>query len=217
MKKHYFAIILLLLSFTVNGQIKKQSIVLGGQLYYYNSKNKVDTFKSAYNASNISISAGKAYKENKIIGITIGFTPINQSNFFNYGDTTNLTYNRFTIGAFYREYKKLAKDFYFFTQVDAGFSTVNQTENLRSTSGNIKATQRGGSISLTPGVSYNIFKKMQLEITIPNIINFQYLVTKFNSQVPQVKSSTQEEFLFYSNFTNNTGLGFLGVGFRFIL
>jgi hypothetical protein len=42
-------------------------------------------------------------------------------------------------------------------------------------------------------------------------------VTKFDSEIPQVKNSKQEQFLFYSNINDNTGLGFLGVGFRFIL
>jgi|GEM_PF-6304528 len=58
---------------------------------------------------------------------------------------------------------------------------------------------------------------MQLEIIIPNILSAQYLVTKVESEINQVKNSKQEQFLFYSNLNNNTGLGFLGVGFRFIL
>lgn len=58
---------------------------------------------------------------------------------------------------------------------------------------------------------------MQFEIIIPNILSAQYLVTKVESEINQIKNSKQEQFLFYSNFNNNTGLGFLGVGFRFIL
>lgn len=217
MTKCYFSFLLLLLCFTVNGQIKKQSIVLGGQLFYYNNKNNVDNLNQKLESGTISISMGKAYKENKVIGINIGFSPIRQSNYLNGGDTTNLAFNRFDLGLFYREYKKLAKDFYFFSQVDGGYITANQTEHYKIASGDVKASQRGGFFSLTPGISYQIFKKMQLEITIPNILSVQYLVTKFDSQISQVKNSKQEQFLFYSNINNNTGLGFLGVGFRFIL
>jgi hypothetical protein len=217
MTKCYFSLLLLLLSFTVNGQIKKQSIVLGGQLFYYNNKNQVDNLNQKSESGTISISIGKAFKENKVIGINLSFSPIRQSNYLNGSDTTNLTFNRFDIGAFYREYKKLGKDFYFFSQVDGAFITANQTEHYKIASGDVKATQRGGFISLTPGISYQVFKKMQLEITIPNILSVQYLVTKFDSEIPQVKNSKREQFLFYSNINNNTGLGFLGVGFRFIL
>ena len=217
MTKCYFSLLLLLLSFTVNGQIKKQSIVLGGQLFYYNNKNQVDNLNQKSESGTISISIGKAFKENKVIGINLSFSPIRQSNYLNGIDTVNLTFNRFEIGAFYREYKKLGNDFYFFSQVDGAFITANQTEQYKIASGDVKATQRGGFISLTPGISYQVFKKMQLEITIPNILSIQYLVSKFDSEIPQVKNSKQEQFLFYSNINNNTGLDFLGVGFRFIL
>lgn len=217
MDKRYFTVLLLLLSFTVNGQIKKQSIVLGGQLFYYNYKYQVDNLNQKSESGTISVSIGKAYKENKVIGINLSFSPIRQSNFLNGNDTVNLTYNRFDIGAFYREYKKLAKDLYFFCQVDGAFITADQIENYKIAAGNVKVTQRGGYVSLTPGISYQVFKKMQLELIIPNILGAQYLVTKYNSQISQVKNSKQEQFLFYSNINNNTGLGFLGVGFRFIL
>ncbi|HSC52791.1 MAG TPA: hypothetical protein VLC98_04190 [Phnomibacter sp.] len=217
MTKYYFFSLLLFFSLTANGQIKKQSILLGGQLFYYNNKNQVDNLNQKSESGTISLSIGKAFKENKVIGINFSFSPIRQSNFLNNGDTTNLTFNRFDIGAFYREYKKLAKDFYFFTQIDGAYITANQTEHYKIASGDVKASQRGGFISLTPGISYQVFKKTQLEIIIPNILSVQYLVTKIDSQVSQVQNSKQEQLLFYSNLTNNTGLGLLGVGFRFIL
>lgn len=215
-KYHLFSLVLLL-SFTVNGQIKKQSILLGGQLFYYNKKNHVDNLDQKSESGTIGLSIGKAFKENKIVGVNLSFSPIRLSNYLNNGDTTSLTFNRFDIGMFYREYKKLAKDFYFFSQVDGAFITANQTEHYKIASADVKATQRGGFISLTPGISYQVFKKMQLEMIIPNILSIQYLVTKLDSKVNQVTNSKQEQFLFYSNINNNTGLGFLGVGFRFIL
>ena len=217
MTKHYIFSLLLILSFTVNGQIKKQSIFLGGQLFYYNIKNKVDNLNQKSENATFSLSIGKAFKENKIIGVNLSFSPIRQSNYLNNGDTTNLTFNRFDIGLFYREYKKLAKDFYFFSQLDGAFITANQAEHYKIASADVNVTQRGGFIALTPGISYQVFKKMQLEIIIPNILSVQYLVTKIDSKVNQIKNSKQEQILFYSNINNNTGLGFLGVGFRFIL
>lgn len=217
MTKCYLIVSLFLISFGANAQIKKQSILLGGQLFYYNNKNQVDNLNQKSESGTISLSIGKSFKENKIVGFNLGFSPIRRSNYLNNGDTTTLTFNRFDIGLFYREYKKLAKDFYFFSQVDVAFITANQNEHYKIASADVKATQRGGYISLTPGISYQVFKKMQLELTIPNILSFQYLVTKFDSKVPQIKNSREEQILFYSNLNNNTSLSWLGVGFRFIL
>ena len=217
MTKCYLLSILLLLFLGVNGQIKKESILIGGQLFYFNNKNQVDNLTQKSESGTISLSTGKAFKENKILGVNLSYSPIRQSNYLYNGDTTNLTFNRFDIGIFYREYKKLAKDFYFFCQIDGSFIIANQTEFYKIASGDVNVTQRGGYISLTPGISYQVFKKMQLEIIIPNILSVQYLVTKVESEINQVKGSKQEQFLFYSNLNNNTGLGFLGVGFRFIL
>ena len=217
MTKRYLFVFLLFTSFTVNAQIKKQSILLGGQLFYYNTKIQVENLNQKSESGTISVSIGKAFKENKIVGVNLSFSPIRQSNSLNNGDTTTLIFNRYDIGLFYREYKKLAKDFYFFSQVDAAYITAKQNEHYKIASADVKATLRGGFISLTPGISYQVFKKMQLEVTIPNILSMQYLMTKFDSEINQVKNSKQEQFLFYSNINNNTGLGFLGVGFRFNL
>ncbi len=217
MTKIFTTILILTLSTVTFAQINKKSILLGGQLFYYNEKNQVDILKQKAESGTIGISLGKAFKENSVIGINLTYSPIRQTNFLNGNDTVTTTYKRYDIGAFFREYKKLGKDFYFFGQLDGAFIMANQKDDYTIAAGDVKATQRGGFTSLTIGVSYKIFKKMQLELTIPNILSVQYLVTKFNSQNPQVKDSKKEQFLFYSNLTNNTSLGFLGVGFRFIL
>jgi hypothetical protein len=217
MPKCYLFLFLFLISFAASAQIKKQSILLGGQLFYYNNKYQVENLNQKSQSGTISISIGKAIKENRIVGVNLGFSPIRQTNYLSYGDTTTLIFNRFDIGVFYREYKNLGKDFYFFCQVDGAFITANQNEHYQIASADVKATQRGGFISLTPGISYQVFKKMQLELTIPNILGMQYLVTRIDSNMPQIKSSTQEQFLFYSNLNNNSSLSWLGVGFRFVL
>jgi hypothetical protein len=217
MTKCSLFVCLFFISIVASSQIEKQSILLGGQLFYYNNKNQVENLNQKSESGTMSVSIGKAFKENRIFGVNLGFSPIRQSNYLSSGDTTTLTFNRFDIGLFYREYKKLAKDFYFFSQVDAAYITANQKEHYKIASADVTATQRGGYISLTPGISYQVFKKMQLELTIPNILSMQYLVTKIESQVPQVKNSKQEQFLFYSNLNNNTSLSWLGVGFRFVL
>jgi hypothetical protein len=216
MSKIYAIAPLLLLSFFLNAQIKKHSILLGGQLFYYNEKNKIDHFNQKAESGSIGISLGKALRENFVAGINLNYSPLKLTNFFSGSDTVTTTYNRVDIGAFFREYKKLANDFNFFAQVEGAFIRANQKDNYTA-SGDVRATQRGGFISLTPGISYRVFKKVQLELTIPNILSAQYLVTKFDSQNPQIKSSKREQILFYSNLNTNTPINWLGVGFRFII
>ena len=217
MSKYYISVLMLVICVSSNAQITKNSILLGGQLFYYNEKNKVENLNQKAEAGTIGISIGKAFKENAVAGINLSFSPLKETNYLTGSDTVNVTYHRFDIGAFFREYKKLANDLYFFAQVDGAFIMANQKEDYKISPGDVKASQRGGFISLTPGITYRIFKKMQLELTIPNILSVQYLVTKFDSENPQVKNSKRQQFMFYSNLNSNTSLGWLGVGFRFIL
>lgn len=217
MQKCYFLALLVIISVSSSAQIKKGAILLGGQLSYYNEKIEKGNTDQKYQGGTFGISLGKAFKENKVVGFNFAFSPNKQDNIFNGNDTFNLNYKRFDIGAFFREYKRLAKDFYFFGQVDGAVVIGNQKEQYKRT-GNLKATQRGGFVSLTPGISYQVFKKMQFELTIPNILGMQYLVTKIDSQNPQVQNSKRKQTVFYSNLnSNNTSLSWLGVGFRFIL
>lgn len=217
MTKNYFFLLLTIISLAAHGQIAKKSILLGGQLYYYNGKNRVGDLEQQVKSGAVGLSIGQAFKENQVAGISLNFSPYRQSNLLTGSDTVDLRFDRYDIGAFYREYKTLAKDFYFFCEVEAAFITANQTEHYKIAGADVNVRQRGGFISLTPGISYQVFKKMQLEIIIPNILSAQYLMTKIDSDVSQVKDTRQEEWLFYSNVNNNNALGFLGVGFRFVL
>ena len=218
MTKIYAALFFLFVSSIVNAQIRKNSFLLGGQVYYYNESYNYDNQTNQKRAGGtIGISLGKAFKENSVIGLNLNFSPTKETNVYTGNDTVTTRSNHFDLGGFYREYKKLAKDFYFFGQVDAAAIIGNQTSSYKLFPGDVKVTQRGGSISLTPGISYQVFKKMQFEITIPNMLRMQYLITKVDSQNLRTKNSKSQQFLFYSNLTNNTSLGWLGVGFRFLL
>ena len=218
MRKIYAILFFILVSSLVNAQIKKNSYLLGGQLSYINENYSYDNFTNQKReGGTIGISLGKAFKENSVIGLNLNLSPLKESNLFTGNDTVTTRFNHYNIGAFFREYKKLAKDFYFFGQVDGAAIIANQTSTYKLAAGDVKYTQRGAFISVTPGISYQVFKKMQLEITIPNILYTQYLVSELNSHIPQTKNSKSQQFSFYSNLNSNTSLGWLGVGFRFLL
>ncbi len=197
-----------------NGQIKKDAILLGGQIAYYNSSiNYLGSQKNSNTKQGIyNVSFGKCFKENTVYGFNISYSPNSISNYYNGVDYVNLKVNQFMLGIFFRNYKPLAKDFYFFTE--AGLSYLNNkqeiTDTLGVSSGTIK--QNGGLLHLTPGISYRIFNKLNLEIIIPNIVSVQYVSTTTNTKS---ENSSQDQFLFNSSL-NSYGLNYLGVGFHFI-
>jgi hypothetical protein len=218
MKKISGILFFTLLSFFGNAQIKKNTYLLGGELSYINETYSFVNFTDQKRAGGtIGISIGKAFKENFVIGLNLNFSPLKESNFFTGNDTVTTRYYRSNLGVFLREYKKLAKDFYFFGQIDGAVIINNQTGSYKVAAADVKVIQRGAFISITPGISYHVFKKLQLEITIPNMMNTQYWVTKVVSHHPEIKNSKIQQFSFDSNLSSTTSLGWLGLGFRFLL
>lgn len=202
------------ISLTTNAQIKKDAILLGGHVFYNTSKTHDSALTRNQKNRNASfnISIGKAFKENSIYGINVTYSPSKNDYFYN----PLITYkvNSYHLGVFYRQYKKLAKDFYFFTELGAAYFTSKQTNTDSSGIKLSTYNQSGGLSYLTPGISYKILKKLNLEILIPNIVSIGYSVTK--SKAP-TQNYRQEQFSFNTSINNSSPLGNLGVGFRFIL
>lgn len=199
------------------GQIKINSVLLGGQVSYYssdigysgnqpNQKNKNASF---------NISIGKTLKENSVYGLNLTYSPAKVEAFYNGANYFSSKVNQYNFGIFYRKYNKLAKDFYFFTEFGASYINASQTntDTLGIKLETIK--QSGGQVFLTPGLSYRILNKLHLEIIIPNILTIQYAVTKDKTPTQE---ANQKQFSFNSSL-NSTGGGltFVGVGFHFIL
>ncbi|MDE3236727.1 MAG: hypothetical protein KGO81_12285 [Bacteroidota bacterium] len=200
-------------------QIKTKSVLLGGQLYYssdVNSENNQPGGQKIQN-STFNISIGKALKENSIYGVNLTFSPYNINNNYNGININSIKTNQYSFGLFYRRYKSLAKDFYFFTELGAAYISSKQTYNDSVGVTYETSTLTGGQFFLTPGLSYKIFKKLQLEIIIPNIImiQYQYTVAKDLRALQEFK---HKHFLFNSNLNSaGSGLSLIGVGFHFIL
>ena len=217
MKKIYGMLLLFFVFVTCHAQIKKGSVLLGGQLSYSNGSYQFgyQPGHSSRNAS-IGVSAGKAIRENNFVGLDVNYISSKETSYYSGGDSVRSKGYYSTIGAFVRSYKKLANNFYIFCQATGGVTIGNQTQLYKSPNGEIKIKNRGTYASLTPGVAYQVFKKMQVEVTIPGIVSLQYMVTRQNSINPQLENAEFNQFAFSTNL-NNTNLGLLGVGFRFVL
>jgi hypothetical protein len=215
MKKILALFPVLLLCLFAHSQVLKNSVLLGGQLSYNSgtttfSNNQPD-FKNK--GATFQVSAGKAFKDNQVLGINLSFNPSTTNGLYNGSEYYKVKMNYYSGGVYYRNYRQLAKDFYFFAEMSASYFGSSQNNTDASGKQILKSNQSGGMVALAPGISYRLFKKMFLEISIPNIVSAQYSTTKTTNENVESK---QNQFSVYSSL--NTGnLGYLGVGFRFIL
>lgn len=182
-------------------QIKKGSILLGGNLGFSYSKNQASLFS-------ISTQYAKAYKDNKFCGFLAS-----------YGHTSqiNITQNYYAAGVFYRRYVSIVKELYFFGEADfsLGFSRIAGGNSIPP-SAYTQSDQYTALASLMPGLSYAVNRKLHLEIAFNNLASLFY-----NHQIDKHISGSST----FINKSNNIGLytstqlNFLGnirFGFRFL-
>jgi hypothetical protein len=230
MIKITIAFIATLLVLNTNAQIKKGNTLLGGQIAANSSKfNSVIQYVPTPNpypinaqsisskASLIGINIGTAFKENKVIGLNFSTNTQKQTDYYPFYDTSSSKTNQYEIGIFYRQYKKLAKDFYFFGQVDLATLVGNGTRTYNRSSYNITAKQTGGKLSISTGISYAVLKKLQVELTLPSLLGLQFTNTKQTSTDPNTRTDDNKQFSFNSALSTNNAIGNLGIGFRLVL
>jgi hypothetical protein len=128
--------------------------------------------------------------------------------------------NLYNAGLFYRKYKSLAKGFYFFGELDGEYNYSKTTQGIFEIGNNAQRyTSNGGSVSFTPGVSYSIFKKMQIELSMPSMLSVSYGTLKTETLTPSTASISTEKgnsFSASANF-NSSLLNNFAIGFKFLL
>lgn len=193
-----------------NAQIRKGTYLLGGSVSYNTANNTINSSKNQSLYTNIQF--GKFIKDNSAAGVifSYGFSNLGSSN------KTNL----YSAGVFYRKYKSLAKGFYFFGELEGVYNYSKNTQGIFEIGNNAQRyTSNGASVSFTPGVSYSIFKKIQMELLMPGIISVSYGRLKTENITPSTTSVSSEKsnnFSASANF-NSSLLNNFAVGFKFIL
>ncbi|MEI9959515.1 MAG: hypothetical protein WDM90_25075 [Ferruginibacter sp.] len=121
--------------------------------------------------------------------------------------------DNFGVGIFYRQYKKLAKDFYFFTEAGASYFNTKQVYDTASV---VLSTDKrtGGRLGLAPGVAYKLCKKFYVELSIPDIAYVQY--TNIKTTATGNNNSNENQFNFSSTLSNQSFLYNMAIGFRFV-
>ena len=197
-----------------NAQIEKRSTIIGGQVYYYDSNIDYSTNQRSEKNRNtvFDVSAGKAFKRNDVFGVNLAYSPASTRNVYNGIEYVNTDVDAYNAGVFYRRYKSLAKDFYFFLESELSYLHSKQV-NTDSVGANVYTSKQSGmAFVLTPGISYRIYKKLHLELLIPNIVTIRYTATKATMPAVTLK---QKQFVANTSLNANSPFYF-GVGFHFI-
>jgi hypothetical protein len=215
------AVILFFVAFTANAQIDKGAVLLGGGVSYYSYKSDQPNYYYA-NSQNKSVGAniqiGKAVNKNDVAGLILSYN-YNKVNAINYPDSNAYKNNQYGVGIFYRKYKKLLKDFYFFGEIDGEYThSENLQQNLQNGADKSKTTSDGGRISFVPGLSYQLCKMMQVELTMQNIVSASYVHFKTNYANITIPPGPYKGNNFSFNANLNSGfLSNFGIGFKFLL
>ena len=217
MKKNFYALFFTFLFFSfAKAQIKKDSWLLGGQISFGGSTAESAGNEVKNNGQSFQLSAGKALRDNRVLGANLFYAGSRQS-FFNGVEQGKLTNHDYGIGMFYRMYKTLGKDFFFFGQANADFNWRDSKIEFPTAINNYTANGWGVRIALTPGIAYAVAPKFHLEVTLPGLfgLGFNYTRTEYvNNQTPDLITRELNGFTSLSNISQ---AGALGVGFRLIL
>lgn len=198
----------------VKAQVAKGSMLIGGQISYYNSDADFSTTQRNQMNSNalFNVSVGKALKKNSVFGLNLSYSPTSVKNAYNGNSFENIKADYYSLGFFHRQYENLARDFYFFVETGISYNHSKQTNTDTLGASLFESTQSGTQLTLTPGISYRIYKKVHLEILIPYIVSVQYAVTKQKMPTENIK---QRQFIVNTSLNSNP-LGFFGVAFHFV-
>jgi hypothetical protein len=203
--------IVLTITATVNGQIKKGAIFLGGQISFSGQTHKTSFAPATKNTSiTVSPTFGKAVKDNFIVGSDIAYSYSNSEADGNYQKSRG-----YGVGVFIRKYKELGKGFYLFGQARAGgaYSTNKYNSSQQPINNN---TTKGFIIQIAvyPGISYAISNKLQLETGFNDLAFIGYNYSQQTSAGASGPSLTTSAFSIGSSLSNFSGVT---VGFRVIL
>jgi hypothetical protein len=218
-KKLTFAAVFAASILTVTAQINNGVVLVGGSISLSSntSNNGAVNNETKNNFGQFNINIGKAFKQNNVVGVYGSYgrgknENLISANVINTSKTTNGG-----AGVFYRHYKPLGKNFYFFSEANIGFNGTKQVRENRSGNNVSTITDKstGVNLGLTPGVSYQVYKKVQLEILMPQIIGFSFGNTKSTTST----NSNVGESKYFQFSTGLSGglVNNLAVGFRLIL
>ena len=181
--------------------------MIGGQLGYNSSNSRSQMPIEMYESDGLvfSVSAGKAIKENLFLGLELG-TGLTKSE-QHAGYKSRNAYH--AGGIFVRKYFDIGKRFFIFTQGNSGVGFFDN----ESTSTTDFTENEGYNvfINFTPGLSYALNRRLQLETGFQSIISAGY--SRGKARRSTGAELRQENFNVSTNLNN---LASLSIGLRLL-
>ena len=209
------SVIALLLSLTTKAQIGKGSLWLGGGIGFNSSKEYDDT--STYNkihGYSVNPAIGKAISENTIVGIDLSYshneTESKSTNYY----TSKVKTDSYGAGIFIRRYVPIISRLYIFGHARAGVGFSKETDTYQD---NVRESKTWGpSLNFTPGISFAVNKKLQLETGLNNLFYIGYSHSKI-TYTPTTGGLTNRESNSFSANASVSGNTPLYIGIRFLI
>lgn len=211
MRKKNFTLLFAAIALTTaaHSQILKGSTLLGGTLGFNISKIKTSDNKETN--LNFSPVLGKAISNNTVLGGSLRFAMYEIN-----GSKTSTNYGA---GIFARKYKPLGKGFYLFGESNLRFDYGTNREyfGINQTIEEYKTRNYVISIGLNPGLSYEITKRLQLELVFQDLVSANYNWGKREGVGNATWYNRKTNgFGLNSNISLN-GISSIGIGIRFLL
>lgn len=201
-------VVLLISDLSINAQVKTGRVFLGGSASYYNSSNPAQV--SFYTNTQV----GKVINDNTVVGIIASYS----SNNFNSSLFSPAKTKMYSAGIFYRKYKPILTRFYFFVEFNAAYSYSKNILEYYNTSQGLKSKSGGVNLSFIPGISYNVWRRMQMELALPNLASISYTRTKtIDSSLPPSTSPQKKDIYAAGVNLNSNFLSNFAIGFKFFL
>jgi hypothetical protein len=207
---------------TSQAQINKGSVLLGGSIGY--NKGKSATWQQDIKIKTFIFSpaVGVAVKENLVVGARIDYLKQTQNsqNDAYYTNKQAIETKNYGGGLFVRGYVPVINRLYVFGEGTASYTVLRETNTQTSNYNDKQVRKTKGystGLSFTPGVSFAVTKKFQIEGGFNSLFNVSYLKSKTNyttGYVGNVKPDKQE--LFTAGISHDDESMFY-VGFRFVL
>lgn len=217
MKKIYLLAFTALLAITtLKAQITEGKwLAIGGISGGISNRSTAPNEESKGSQFGVQLQLGKAIKNNVVVGGLVGFNTSRNRQFFNNNEISRGNFRSATIGVFARHYKSLGKGFNIFAQSTALVNASRDKSSIPNGASFVSSRSTVVSIGLAPGISYQIAKKLQVELVANNLLSLQYHNTKQYSVNQPTRTNTS--FSASTSLNNGLNLGAMALGFTLIL
>ena len=199
----------------LHAQISKGSLFLGGNINFYSSDNSADDNSIGYKQDVFTVSSviGKVIKNNLVLGAGLGYSHTK----YRQGPTNipnDQKSNGYSGNVFLRKYMGLGKNFYIYLESALGARYDKSDNSPINLNNNYKTISV--SLGVTPGISYAISKKLQIETGFNQLLSIGYSHEKGNKN-PSYSVPYKTNTFSVSTGFNNSYFSSIFFGFKLFL